>query len=78
MKHRTTRFPVAQRRQPSLPRGFGGRAMSLSTSAVEIDGMEVIADERVTLFPVTLIEIPPRRVGPHTNGAAGSGHGSMG
>jgi hypothetical protein len=26
---------------------------------IEIDGMEVIADERVTLFPVTLVEVPP-------------------
>lgn len=69
MKHRTTRFPAARRRP---------NAMSLSTSAVEIDGMEVIADERVTLFPVTLIEIPPRRAEPDAGATAGSSNGSMG
>ena len=69
MKHRTTRFPVARRR-PS--------AMSMSTSAVEIDGMEVIADERVTLFPVTLVEIPPRRTDSDAITTDGSGNGSMG
>lgn len=63
MKHRTTRFPM---RRP--------RALSMSAPAVEIDGMEVIADERVTLFPVTLIEIPPRRAEPDTRTTEGDTH----
>ncbi|MGH7629083.1 MAG: hypothetical protein ACREOF_06780 [Gemmatimonadales bacterium] len=34
------------------------RSDALSGEPVEIDGMEVIEDKRVTLFPVTLLELP--------------------
>ena len=42
----STRFPVGL-----------GRAMA--DHDVEIDGMRVLFDRRVTLFPVTLVETPP-------------------
>jgi hypothetical protein len=49
MKNRTTNRPVWRR--------VTGMSSS-EARPVEIDGMEVIADERVTLFPVSLVEVP--------------------
>ena len=57
------------------------RARAFSDAPVEIDGMDVLFDKRVTLFPVTLVEKPARRApSPYRkteeNGAAhGNGHG---
>jgi hypothetical protein len=42
-----TRFPVAHL----------GRAVAFETEEVQIDGMRVLFDKRVTLFPVMLDEL---------------------
>jgi hypothetical protein len=34
------------------------KAIAFGDEPVEIDGMEVLFDKRVTLFPVTLLELP--------------------
>ena len=50
------------------------RARALSDAPVEIDGMDVLFDKRVTLFPVTLVETPARRAPSPYRGTKGNGH----
>ena len=51
------------------------RARALSDAPVEIDGMDVLFDKRVTLFPVTLVEKPARRAPSPYRGKQGNGNG---
>jgi len=45
----------ARPRERKFPVGLG---RALSEAPVEIDGMRVLFDKRVSLFPVTLVETP--------------------
>jgi hypothetical protein len=61
--------------------GYTGRrraSHAMSETPVEIDGMDVLFDKRVTLFPVTLVERPRKagRAGYARPEPGGDGHAS--
>jgi len=53
MSAHETQFPV-------VPLGMG---RAFDDAPVEIDGMRVLFDKRVTLFPVMLVEAPKKAAG---------------
>jgi len=55
------------------------RGRSLDDAPVEIDGMHVLFDKRVALFPVTLVEPPAKAPAERPATHAGrEGHGQLG
>lgn len=73
---------MSAERKTVFPHAPGGMALPFEDAPVEIDGMKVLFDTKVALFPVELEEQPPverrrsngrrRRRAAHENGWNGS------